>query len=140
MANTLQGCRDELLELIVIKNKLETVRSKLLPRAIRPTNIKVQVSAEDMFSEILALEMDMEKQVMERCKVIVAHNKRARAAVDALPNWKHRYVLTLYYLTYYSVKGRRGLYTIPMIAQTMNFSEDHVKRIKREGIEKLATI
>ena len=129
----LKQCRENLQEMIVLINRQEQMRCSLLPRSIRPTHTRVQVSVNDAFTEILAKELDMDTKVRRRYEDIIERNRKARAMVDSLQDWRQRHVLTMYYLTMYSVEGRRGLYTLDMIAKIMHISKRHVLRHKDAG-------
>ena len=133
----LEKCRREMRELLVVGERCETIRTSLLPRAIRPTQDKVQVTPEKHFEEAISVALDLENTINNRMALMIKDQQEAQALIDKLTDSRERCVLTLYYLTYYSDGRTKSLNTWESVAGTMGYSERHIMRIHNDAIKKI---
>lgn len=134
----LKQCRREMRELIVLRDRRDTIEASLLPRAIQYTHDRIQVSPDKYFEKAVAAVVDMEMVINEKIAAILERQKAASGMIDTLTDSRHREVLTLYYLTYY-IEQREGfavkrLYTLEDVAVKMNYSNDHVRRLQSDAL------
>ena len=122
----LQTCRDEKHEIVRLEEKRDTLRASLLPRAIRPQKATVQSSPMNTFDNVQAAIFDLNVEIDRHLAAMYRHEERAFRLVFTLEDPRHRQLLTLYYLSFREVRGRRSLYRWEHVAGKMNYSIDSI--------------
>ena len=134
----LKKCRKELIEALVLRERRDTLEGSLLPRALRYSHDQIRGMPEDHFTQAMADIADISTEINRKIIQMAKRQHRAQRIVDALEDERYRMVLTLYYLTL--KEERRGshtaksMYTWDEVAEAMNYSYDHVRRLHWEAI------
>lgn len=137
----LKKCRRELKEVLVLRERRDTLEWSLLPRALRYSHDKIETMPEDHMTQAMVEIAEITEKINIRLKKMEYRQNRAQQIVDALDDERYRMVLTLYYLTL--KKERRGSYTARHlyswedVAGAMNYSYDHVRHLHWEAIGKI---
>lgn len=134
----LKKCRRELREVLVLKERRDTLEGSLLPRALRYQHDRIKTMPEDHFTQAMAEISDMTAEINLRLKEMATRQRSAQRVIDSLRDERYRMVLTLYYMTLKEEKRgshtARHLYSWDDVAETMNYSYDHVRRLHWEAI------
>ena len=125
----LQTCRDEKHEIVILEEKRDMLRASLLPRAIRPQKATVQSSPMNTFDNVQAAIFDLNVEIDRHLAAMYRHEERAFRLIFTLKDPRHRQLLTLYYLSFREVRGRRSLYRWEHVAGKMNYSIENIYRL-----------
>ena len=127
----LQSIRMERMEVDHMSDRLEELRTSLLPSAIRYDKIDVQVSLpDDPMAETFAKIEEIETQIRDHLTGMVDKYNRAVALILQLEKSEHRQVLQAYYLDPAHPKWQQ-------VADRLGYSEQHIFRLHNDAIEQL---
>ena len=135
----LRKCRQEKRELLILADKLEQLRSSLLPRAIQLKEINVQESGDaDPLADRLAAKTDLEAEIRRNLVAMLQRETEAYRLISKLKNSRQRQILELYYLKWkVDANGRCHLYTWDMVAEELEISERHLYRMIPDAFREL---
>jgi hypothetical protein len=92
-------CRREIAEYQYMKERLDWLRSSLLPEAIRYKQVDVQTSvAGDRMAEVVPEIVGLEHTIAEYVETLAAHQQRAERIISQIDRPEFRLLLRLYYL------------------------------------------
>lgn len=92
-------CRREIAEYQYMKERLDWLRSSLLPEAIRYKQVDVQTSgAVDRMAEVIPEIVGLEHTIAEYVETLAAHQQRAERIISQIDRPEFRLLLRLYYL------------------------------------------
>lgn len=92
-------CRREIAEYQYMKERLDWLRSSLLPEAIRYKQIDVQTSgAGDRMAEVVPEIVGLERTIAEYIEVLAGHQRKAEQIISQIEDPECRLLLWLYYL------------------------------------------
>lgn len=92
-------CRREIAEYQYMKERLDWLRSSLLPEAIRYKQVDVQTSgAGDRMAEVVPEIVGLEHTISEYVETLAAHQQRAERIISQIDRSEFRLLLRLYYL------------------------------------------
>lgn len=92
-------CRREIAEYQYMKERLDWLRSSLLPEAIRYKQVDVQTSgAGDRMAEVVPEIVGLEHTIAEYVDTLAAHQQRAECIISQIDRSEFRLLLRLYYL------------------------------------------
>ena len=92
-------CRREIAEYQYMKERLNWLRSSLLPEAIRYKQVDVQTSgAGDRMAEVVPEIVGLEHTIAEYVETLAAHQQRAERIISQIDRPEFRLLLRLYYL------------------------------------------
>ena len=92
-------CRREIAEYQYMKERLDWLRSSLLPEAIRYKQVDVQTSgAGDRMAEVVPEIVGLEQTISEYVETLAAHQQRAERIISQIDRPEFRLLLRLYYL------------------------------------------
>ncbi len=92
-------CRREIAEYQYMKERLDWLRSSLLPEAIRYKQVDVQTSgAGDRMAEVVPEIVGLEHTIAEYVDTLAAHQQRAERIISQIDRPEFRLLLRLYYL------------------------------------------
>ena len=108
-------CRREIAEYQYMKERLDWLRSSLLPEAIRYKQVDVQTSgAGDRMAEVVPEIVGLERTIAEYVELLASHQREAEKIISQIEDPEYRLLLWLYYLhdpqlTWEQVAQRMGL-------------------------------
>lgn len=92
-------CRREIAEYQYMKERLDWLRSSLLPEAIRYKQIDVQTSgAGDRMAEVVPEIVGLERTIAEYVEQLASHQREAEKIISQIEDPEYRLLLWLYYL------------------------------------------
>lgn len=92
-------CRREIAEYQYMKERLDWLRSSLLPEAIRYKQIDVQTSgAGDRMAEVVPEIVGLERTIAEYVETLAMHQREAEKIISQIDDPEYRLLLWLYYL------------------------------------------
>ena len=92
-------CRREIAEYQYMKERLDWLRSSLLPEAIRYKQVDVQTSgAGNRMAEVVPEIVGLEHTIAEYVETLAAHQQRAERIISQIDRPEFRLLLRLYYL------------------------------------------
>lgn len=92
-------CRREIAEYQYMKERLDWLRSSLLPEAIRYKQVDVQTSgAGDRMAEVVPEIVGLERTIAEHVEALAAHQREAERIISQIEDSECRMLLWLYYL------------------------------------------
>lgn len=92
-------CRREIAEYQYMKERLDWLRSSLLPEAIRYKQVDVQTSGDgDRMAEVVPEIVGLEHTIAEYVETLAAHQQRAERIISQIDRPEFRLLLRLYYL------------------------------------------
>lgn len=96
----LRQCRQERIEIDILRERQAFLRASLLPAAVRPKEVDVQTSGSgDRVSGTLAEVADLDVLIDQKLRELLMHRRQALQVVFALKDSAQRQVLELYYLS-----------------------------------------
>ena len=108
-------CRREIKEYQYMQERLDWLRSSLLPIAIRYKAIDVQSSgAGDRMAEVIPEIVGLEKTIAEYVETLAEHQREAERIIGQIERPEYRLLLRLYYL-------HEPLLTWEQVAERMNY-------------------
>lgn len=124
----LQSIRSARMEIDYLSDKVEELRTSLLPSGIRYDKINVQTSPDgDQMTSILCKIEDYEAKIRELLQVLLDDYNGAAEMIMTLEKSEHRQVLWIYYLD----KDRPKW---PEVAQRMQYSEQRIYQLHNDAI------
>lgn len=92
-------CRREIAEYQYMKERLDWLRSSLLPEAIRYKQVDVQTSgAGDRMAEVVPEIVGLERTIAEYVELLASHQREAEKIISQIEDPEYRLLLWLYYL------------------------------------------
>lgn len=92
-------CRREIAEYQYMKDRLDWLRSSLLPEAIRYKQVDVQTSGVgDRMAEVVPEIVGLERTIAEYVETLAMHQRQAEHIISQLDSPQFRLLLRLYYL------------------------------------------
>ena len=92
-------CRREIAEYQYMKDRLDWLRSSLLPEAIRYKQVDVQTSgAGDRMAEVVPEIVGLERTIAEYVELLASHQREAEKIISQIEDPEYRLLLWLYYL------------------------------------------
>lgn len=92
-------CRREIKEYQYMRERLDWLRSSLLPEAIRYKQVDVQASgAGDRMAEVVPEIVGLERTIAEYVERLASHQRKAEEIISRIDNTEYRMLLRLYYL------------------------------------------
>lgn len=92
-------CRREIAEYQYMKERLDWLRSSLLPEAIRYKQVDVQTSgAGDRMAEVVPEIVGLEQTIAEYVEQLASHQRTAEKIISKIEDPECRLLLWLYYL------------------------------------------
>ena len=92
-------CRREIAEYQYMKERLNWLRSSLLPEAIRYKQVDVQTSgAGDRMAEVVPEIVGLERTIAEYVELLASHQREAEKIISQIEDPEYRLLLWLYYL------------------------------------------
>lgn len=92
-------CRREIAEYQYMKERLDWLRSSLLPEAIRYKQVDVQTSgAGDRMAEVVPEIVGLEQTIAEYVEQLASHQREAEKIISQIEDPEYRLLLWLYYL------------------------------------------
>ena len=92
-------CRREIAEYQYMKERLDWLRSSLLPEAIRYKQVDVQTSgAGDRMAEVVPEIVGLEQTIAEYVEQLASHQRTAENIISQIEDPECRLLLWLYYL------------------------------------------
>jgi DNA-directed RNA polymerase specialized sigma subunit len=92
-------CRREIAEYQYMKERLDWLRSSLLPEAIRYKQVDVQTSgAGDRMAEVVPEIVGLEHTIAEYVEQLASHQREAEKIISQIEDPEYRLLLWLYYL------------------------------------------
>lgn len=137
----LKQCRKDLCQLLALKERQETLKSSVLPRAIQMQFDRIQTSPEDYFGDALAQAADLDRKISQKIMDTLDRQKEAETIIESLHDAKQKSVLMLYYLCYNKAKVNgvevKRLYTWSAVAKRLNYSQRTVYNAHAEAMREL---
>lgn len=134
-------CRREMREIIIMKERRDTITAALLPRAIQYRHDNIRTTPEDHFTKAMARVADLDEDINRKLAGMMKRQQEAQKIIDDLEDSRYRQVLMLYYLTFRGVSrgGSRVLmlHNWRSVGKALDYSEDHVKRLHNEALQKI---
>lgn len=125
-------CRREIAEYQYMKERLDWLRSSLLPEAIRYKQVDVQTSgAGDRMAEVVPEIVGLEHTIAEYVETLAAHQQRAERIISQIDRPEFRLLLRLYYLNSSQLSWEE-------VARKMNYSVSHVLWMHGEALRILS--
>ena len=125
-------CRREIAEYRHMQERLDWLRSSLLPEAIRYKQVDVQTSgAGDRMTEVVPEIVGLEHTIAEYVETLAAHQQRAERIISQIDRPEFRLLLRLYYLNSPQLGWEE-------VARRMNYSESYVLWMHGEALKKLS--
>lgn len=130
----LKSIRNETLELKELQERHAWLWGEILPKGIRPKDIRVQTSIEpDKMGDNRAAAVDLEKEIEEMMQTLVLKHLRAEKYINQLEDSRQRLVLELYYL---SIDRR----TWADVSNIMGYSESVIYDIHGDALVEMDKI
>ena len=136
-----QTCRKELLEIIVMTEQRDKITATLLPRAIQLTADRIKVHPENYFAEAMAQAADLDADIAEKLKPMLARQQEAMLLLNTVRESKHRNILRLYYLT--MKEEMRGshhvmrLHTWDDVAEALYYESSYARKLCGDAFAEL---
>lgn len=125
----LQSIRSERMEINYLQDKIDELRTSLLPSGIRYDKINVQTSPEsEPMLDVLERINECEKKIRQHLQTLLDDYQNAIDLIMQLEKSEHRQVLHLYYLNENRLKW-------PDVAETMGYSEQRIYQLHNEAID-----
>lgn len=124
----LQSIRSARMEIDYLSDKVEELRTSLLPSGIRYDKINVQTSPDgDQMTDIFCKIENYEGKIKELLQVLLDDYNGAAEMIMTLEKSEHRQVLWIYYLD----KDRPKW---PEVARRMQYSEQRIYQLHNDAI------
>lgn len=128
----LKRCRKQMIRIINLIDKRDTLLTRLGAHAIRYQHDRIQVSPSDRHTEIMAEIADIDTRIQAARTKLRQVRMIALDQIDPLPNASVRYVLMLYYTEFCVCKnGRLGVWSAKGIIHDTGLSDSWVYKILR---------
>lgn len=122
----LKQIRTEQIEANILRDRQETLRMSLYPKAITYDGDKIQSSPSDVFSEKMVKICELEKEVERHIKKLDKRKADAMRTTEKIEDSVSRQLIALYYL---STQKGGALLRWADVAKLMNYSQDHVIKV-----------
>lgn len=109
--------RHEQREIENLQDRIEQIKTSLLPSGTAYDGVHVQTSPSDTFSERAAAYVDLEKDLTQHVQKLIVRHKAAYKIIDRLEDSNERQTLQLYFLEF-------GRVTMEDVATRMDYSVD----------------
>lgn len=128
----LRQCRREIAEYRHMQERLDWLRSSLMPEAIRYKQVDVQTSgAGDRMVEVVPEIVGLERTIVKYVEQLASHQREAERMISSLDNPQFRMLLRLYYLNEPQLGWEE-------VARRMNYSESYVLWMHGEALKNLS--
>ena len=117
----LKNIRAERIELEVLREKADEIRSSLLPKAITYDGVRVQTSHDDKTIEVISHLTEIEELEGKRMVRLAAHISMAEKVIDQMPTAEYRNLISLRYI---HGKSPMSWYDV---AEKMGYSSKYVR-------------
>lgn len=126
-------CRREIAEYRHMQERLDWLRSSLMPEAIRYKQVDVQTSGGgDRMAEVMPEILELERELQRRLHELITHQLQAYLMIGMIPDTKQRQVMMLYYLD-------NRILTWQQVAKEMGYTESAVYSIHKKALHDIIT-